>query len=333
VCAQEERHDKDEWGREDKPVDAPPREGGEEGDEAGGAPAPAPPARPPPAPAASAMDDLLGLTPAPAPAPTDAASVPVTRRVGVMDAEAAGRAWAALVAKPAGVLFEDAPVQIGVKRAFAGAEARLSIFVGNKSATTPYVAFRLRVPDAPGLKVTLGGELPPAVAPKSQARVDVTVEAMAPFLDAPALQVSFISEPGTGHAYGLKLPLAAASFCEGVPMGGPDFKGRWGALAGAPREVTAVVPPASGAPTPAGAALGLAALAMAAVDAGAPGATGASTFRTKALAPSGAPISVGCLGMVIPDAAAGVYKCAVRTQHGDVSRALMNTLQAALAAM
>ena len=51
-----------------------------------------------------------------------------------------------------------------------------------------------------------------------------------------------------------------------------------------------------------------------------------------ALSAAGAPISVGCLVMAIPDEAGGVYKVAVRTQHPDVSKALMAVLQNALSA-
>jgi phage-related baseplate assembly protein len=96
-----------------------------------------------------------------------------------------------------------------------------------------------------------------------------------------------------------------------------------------------VLTPASGGGAVSMAAAGeaLGKINMALIEAGAPGATGACTYRTHSLAPSGAFISVGCLAMVIPDAAAGVFKVAVRTQHGDVSKALMAVLQAQLEAL
>lgn len=249
-------------------------------------------------------------------------------------AEAVAKAWAAVTCKPAGVLFEDAHVQIGVKKQFTGATGKIMLFIGNKSTTNTYVAFKLRVPDVPAVKVTVG-EVPSSIAPKSQARIEISVEAVQPFVDAPALQMSFIGEPGTGHAYALRVPAALHNFCDAIALPGPDYKNRWGTLAGAPREVTAMITPASGAGavTIPAAQAALAAINMSNIEAGAPGATGASTYRTTTLAPTGAPISVGCLAMVIPDAGAGVFKVAVRTQHGDVSRALMNALQASLGAL
>ncbi len=331
---QEETQDKDEWGKEEKPT---AEEGAGEGEEEADAGSAAPAGRggrgaPVPAPAAASLDDLLGLAPAPAPASgVDPLTVPVTKRVGVESPEAVARAWTALSLKPAGVLFEDAHIQVGVKRTFSGPEGKLALFIGNKSATTPYVAFKLRVPESAALRCTLS-EVPSIVAPKSQARVELSVESLQPFLDAPALQLSFISEPGTGHAYALRVPAALHSFCEPIAMAGPDFKTRWGALAGAPREVTAMITPASGAGAVsiANANAALTLINMSAVDAGAPGATGASTYRTKTVAPNGQPISVGCLAMAIPDGNAGIFKVAVRTQHGDVSKSLVATLQAYL---
>ena len=282
------------------------------------------------------FDDLLGMDSAPAPAPApaapvDAASVPVTTRVGITDQAAAARAYAAALTKAGGVLYEDQYVQIGVKRAFTGADGKVTLFVGNKTAV-PLVTFKMRVVAAPALRAEVDGgaaSIPTTVAPRAQVSVAVTVESMQPFTEPPALQLSFISVPGTGHAYALKLPVAAHSFCEPVALPPADYKTRWGALAGAPREVTAIVTPASGsaAVTMAAASDALAKISMAAIEAGAPGATGACTFRTHSTGPTGAYISVGCLAMVIPDANAGVFKVAVRTQHGDVSAALMAVLK------
>jgi len=277
---------------------------------------------------------LLGMSsvPAPAPAAVDPATVPVTTRVGI-DAALAARVegWlrAALV-KPAGVVFEDAHVQIGVKSAYAGAEGRLTLFVGNKTAGALSL-FKLRVVPTAALKATTG-DVPSTIAPKAQAQVSVTLEAMAPFTEPLALQVSFISTPGTGHVYPLSLPAGLHSFCEPAAMPADEFKQKWTALAGAPREVTAVITPASAAVSRAAADAALALARFEPVAAGAPGATGASSYRTKSLSAAGAPISVGCLVMAIPDEAGGVYKVAVRTQHPDVSKALMAVLQNALSA-
>ncbi len=297
-------------------------------------------APPPPSSASTAggLDDLLGLSApaaAPAPAAVDALSVPVTRRI-MIDASQkdAVAAWlAAASARPKAKLFEDAHVQIGVARALGGADASVTLYVGNKTAV-PFVGLKVRVPEFAGVRATVA-EPPASVGARAQGTVTIALEALAPFAGAPALQVSFVSEPGTGHAYALSVPVSVAAFCERAPLPAADFKTRWGALAGAPREVTAVVPCGAGAAAPSKDAAVAAlrdALNMEPVEAGAPGATGASFFRSKALGPNGAPISVGCLAMVIPDAAAGAYKVAVRTQHPDVSKSLMTTLQAVLGA-
>jgi len=196
------------------------------------------------------------------------------------------------------------------------------------------VRLKVAVPEHAGVGAVVGA-LPASVAPKSQAQVAIAVESKAPFSDHPVLQLSFISAPGTGHAYLLSLPVAVANFCNAVPMPAADFKTRWGALAGAPREVTAMVAPAGGAGSVAhaAAAAALAALNFSAVDATPTAATGAATFRTKTLSPTGQPMSLGALAMVIPDAAGGQFKCAVRTQHEAVSKSLMAQLQAALSAL
>lgn len=284
--------------------------------------------------------DLLGLASGGAGAgagagPVDAASVPVTRRIEV-EASQAGQvaAWFnALVVKPGGVLYEDAHVQVGCKTAFTSPPGgSINVFVGNKGAV-PLVAFKLRTAPSAAVKVEVG-DAPSVIAPKAQVQVPLTLESLQPFTEAPRLMLSFISTPGTGHAYALSVPVALHNFCEPIPMGADDYKGRWTALAGAPREVTAAIAPAAGADaiTMAAASAALAKINMSSVDAGAPGATGASSFRTASVNAAGARISVGCLAMVIPAPAAGVFKVAVRTQHEQVSKALMAVLQQQLEA-
>jgi Alpha adaptin AP2, C-terminal domain/Adaptin C-terminal domain len=289
--------------------------------------------------ASSSDDDLLGLSsgvaaaPAAAPMVVDPTSVPVTQRVGVdASVRESGqlRKWLlGATLKPSGVLFEDAHVQIGVKKAIAGAEGKVTLYFGNKTSTSLH-ALKVRVPETPALRASVSD---PAgvIAPRAQATVVISVEALTPFLEAPALQVSFISTPGTGHAYALQLPLSVANFCEPITLAADDFKSRWGALAGAPKEVKAIITPASGAPSMEEAAAAIKeSLNMASVEAGAPGVTASSSFRTKSLSAAGQPVSVGCLIMALPDAASGVYKVAVRTQHESVSKAVIAALQGRL---
>jgi hypothetical protein len=63
-------------------------------------------------------------------------------------------------------------------------------------------------------------------------RVQLTAECLQPFQESPQLQLSFISVPGTGHAYPLRLPFAVCTFIEGVAMASPDFDMRWSGLGG-----------------------------------------------------------------------------------------------------
>jgi hypothetical protein len=221
---------------------------------------------------------------------------------------------------------------VGVKASYAGAGGKMVVFVGNKTAV-PLVAFKLRTAPSPAVKAEVG-EVPAAVAPSAQVQVPIALESMTPFTEAPKLLLSFISSPGTGHAYGLSVPVPLHAFCEPVAMEADDFKARWTALAGAPRELTAAIAPAAGAEaiTMAAAAAALAKINMSTVEAGAPGATGVSSFRTNSVNAAGVRISVGCMAMVIPAPAAGVFKVAVRTQHEQVTKALMATLQQLLEA-
>ena len=202
----------------------------------------------------------------------------------------------------------------------------------------PLVALKVRVPERPELRCTVLQEnLPTGVPPKAQAQVHISVESLKPFAEPPMLQLSFISEPGTGHAYQLSVPCSMAQFCEPAPTEGADFRAKWGALAGAPRDATAVVKPAgpqgAAAVAPEAAKRALEQLGMADVAAGAPGATGASLLRTKSLNAQGAPISVPCFCMVIPDAANGQFKVAVRTPVEAVSKGLLASLVANLSSL
>ena len=355
---QEEGQDKDAWGVHDKaaaaaPTDDEAEEGGEGSGASATASAPATAAAAAPAPPGGSgggggggggLDDLLGLSSAPAPAPPPppaAETVPVTKRVTVdmgASPEQVKKWLTALQGKAAGVLFEDAHVQIGVKHRYGAAEGRVVLFIGNKSAATPLVALRVRVPErADGaLRASVMQEgLPTSVAPKAQAQVTILVESLKPFAEPPALQLSFISEPGTGHAYLLSVPCSMAQFCEPAPTEGADFRAKWGALAGAPRDATGVAKPAGAQGAAAvsleGAKRAVELLGFADVAAGAPGATGAGLLRTKSLNAQGLPISVPCFVMCIPDAAGSQFKIAVRSPVEAVSKGLLASLQAGLA--
>lgn len=328
---QEEKQDKDAWGVEEKSEEDNNNENDEDNEDGGNSNRRASKSslsEPTTSNSNTDADDLLGLGSAPAPAPVavDPLSVPVTRRITIESPEKVTNWYNALVVKPAGILYEDSHVQIGVKHKYSAAEGKCVLYVGNKSTSFSMVGFKVRVPESPAVKVTVG-EFPNTVGIKAQIQVPLNVECMTPFSEAPALQISFISEPGTGHAYALRVPVGVTQFCEPVTMVGQDFRTRWTALAGAPKEVTAIIKPASGNVDAATATKIFESIGMSSVDAGAPGATGASSFRTKTVAANGQQVSVGCLAMNIPDTANGQYKVAIRTQHPEVSKAIMAIVQ------
>lgn len=238
---------------------------------------------------------------------------------------------AAATAKSSGVLYEDAFLQVGCKKAIAGAEGTLTLFLGNRSPSTPLVGFKLRIPETPALEAVLG-DIPASIPPGAQARVVITVSARSPFSDPPMLQLSFISTPGVGHAYPIHLPLSPAAFMAPAPLPPDQFKTRWGALAAPPKALTAAFPCAR----PELLTLAHASdmlvqhLRISPVEVMPTAVSGAGVFKTTTLGPTGAPLSVGVLIMVIPDAAGGVFKCAVRTTLEGVTKSIMTALQTLL---
>ena len=344
--AQEENQDKDAWGVHEK-VEKTEEEddaGGNEGesgdvyDTESSANVPSANSAAPPRAPAGGLDDLLGLaSPAPAPAPP-AESVPVTRRITIDTGSTPDQLqkWLnALYVKPSGVLFEDSFVQVGVKQKYSDGGGSITLFIGNKSASTPFVALRVRVPEKEGIKVTVPSDVSTTVPPKAQVQIALTVELFKPFSDPPALQLSFISEPGTGHAYLLSLPLSLSQFCEPSLMEGADFRTKWGQLAGPPRDVNGVIKPASGESVVSleTSKRALVFLNMADVAANAPGATGSSVMRTKSINAQGVQVSVPCFVMCIPDPNNAQFKVAIRTPVESLSKSLMTTLQTSLGAL
>jgi AP-2 complex subunit alpha len=146
-----------------------------------------------------------------------------------------------LLLAPQGVLFENDVLQIGVKHEYRGSQGRVGLFFGNKTADT-LSGFKVQIDANAAVFRMQCEEVPVQLAGKQQAKMQVMVEAMAPFVAPPPLQIRF-SRNGTNVCYALTLPCYAPLFVEPAKLSGEDFMKRWGALEGQEREHQEVVTP------------------------------------------------------------------------------------------
>lgn len=328
-----DKKDGDRWGDEGAADDDDAGDDDDDDDDEEEAPDTAPPAAAKPTAAAAPEEDLLGLGSGSTPAPAlpqasqggaGSAAGPTQFVKLVPEQKAQVLAWLnALVARPAGVLYEDAHVMVGAQVQVKPPEARLMLHVRNKTGG-PLRSLKLRVPALPAVATSIVGEVPPDVDVGGTAKVQVAATCMAPFADPPALQLSFLSAGGsTGHAYALKLPVFATSFLSPVAMDGATFNERWAALAGGEREAGGVLQAAGGAASEDAAVAHLKAARVGVVGSATAGATpvvfGAASFRTATKGKSGEPISVGVLVRVDVSATSAAYRMIVRAQSGGVA--------------
>lgn len=247
-------------------------------------------------------------------------------------------AFKALVTAPAGVLFEDGSVQVGVKHEYKGSQARVGLFYGNKSGGE-LVGFAAALAPAPFLRVQVAQDAPSSVGPGQQARQQLLVEAMRPFdyAEAPTLTVRFTLQ-GRAHEYGLPVPIVPTGFCEPVTLAAGDFMARWRSLEGQNRERQEIIS------TPALAGFSFEPAAVAAfkqrlleglhlaqapgVDATDASVSAACSFRTGATGPDGNKLSVGALLRVEFNAQARAVRVTSRAVHGAIAGALVNTVKA-----
>ncbi|KAJ0398698.1 hypothetical protein ATCC90586_003189 [Pythium insidiosum] len=242
------------------------------------------------------------------------------------------REWSrALLLSPQGVLFENDVLQIGVKHEYRGSQGRVGLFFGNKTAE-PLAAFKVAVDATPAFRMQCE-EVPSTVGGKQQVKQQIMIEAMTPFVSAPALKVSF-SRAGATHQYSLALPSQAVAFLEPVKLSGEDFMKRWAALEGQDREQQEVVTSTMKmdmAQTRKWLTEAIKLAPAEGLDAAGTSVTAAGTFRTGTAAPNGDKISVGCLVRVEANAMGNSYRVTVRAVHKDVSLAVKNNLKAVLA--
>jgi AP-2 complex subunit alpha len=245
-------------------------------------------------------------------------------------------AFKALVTAPAGVLFENESLQVGVKHEYKGSQGRVGLFYGNKSGGE-LVGFAAAVGAAPSLRVQVAQDVQGSVGPGQQARQQLLVEAMRPFdyAEAPTLTVSFTLQ-GRAHSYELPLPVVPTGFCEPVTLAAGDFMARWRSLEGQNRERQEIVQqPAGFSFEPAAVAAfkqrvveGLHLAQAPGVDTTEASLSVAGSFRTGATGADGNKLSVGALLRVEFNAQIRAVRITSRAVHGTIAGALVNTVKA-----
>ena len=234
------------------------------------------------------------------------------------------KAFSNLCTSPSGVLFENSFVQVGVKHEYVGSQGRISVFFGNLNST-PLKNFRVRIDDCDHLRMQKqgtegllnyenGGGC--SVAVRTQAKLLLLVEVMAPFDDAPAMRMSFETAEGIRHEYPLRLPIVATCFMEAVTLEANAFMQRWRSLEGQDRECQEVVKVNSNISIDEeymGRIVeiitdGLKFGRSEGCDPTPWTVSGAATFRTGAKDKNGNPINVGCLVRVEANPQAGAFR-------------------------
>jgi AP-2 complex subunit alpha len=266
-----------------------------------------------------------------------------TQKVGIPKdvIPAMRKAFSNLCTSPSGVLFENALLQVGVKHEYIGSQGRVSVFFGNLS-TKPLYHFRAMVEDVAHLRVQKQGtqglldvedDGGCTVAVRTQAKLLLIVEVVAPFDDAPAMRVCFETESGECHEYPLRLPIVATCFMEPVTLEPSAFMQRWKSLEGQDRECQEVIKaPADGPPIDEAYMERIVHIVTEGLKFGrCPGCdttpwtvSGAATFRTGAKDANGNNINVGCLVRVEASPQAGAFRITTRTLHPLCSKAIKN---------
>eukprot|EP00560_Eucampia_antarctica_P002571 CAMPEP_0197841920 /NCGR_PEP_ID=MMETSP1437-20131217/46445_1 /TAXON_ID=49252 ORGANISM="Eucampia antarctica, Strain CCMP1452" /NCGR_SAMPLE_ID=MMETSP1437 /ASSEMBLY_ACC=CAM_ASM_001096 /LENGTH=997 /DNA_ID=CAMNT_0043451731 /DNA_START=50 /DNA_END=3043 /DNA_ORIENTATION=+ len=251
------------------------------------------------------------------------------------------KAFSNLCTSPSGVLFENSLLQVGVKHEYVGAQGRISVFFGNLGST-PLEEFKVRVDDCEHLRMQKQGtqglletdeDGGCTVAVRTQAKLLLLIEVVAPFDDAPAMRISFQTEDGEKHEYPLRLPVVATCFMEPVTLEPGAFMQRWKSLEGQDRECQEIVKaPPNALPIDEDYMRRIALIITDGLKFGrcqgcdpTPWTvSGAATFRTGAKDVNGNFINVGCLVRVEANPQAGAFRVTTRTLHPLCSTAVKN---------
>lgn len=247
------------------------------------------------------------------------------------------KAFSNLCTSPSGVLFENKLLQVGIKHEYSEAQGRVSIFFGNL-AETSLKNFSVRIENCEHLRMQKQGtegllDEGCTVGSRTQAKLLLVVEVMAPFDDAPAMRISFKTSEGVPHEYPLRLPIVATCFMDPVTLEANAFMQRWKSLEGMDRECQEVVKaPPSAPPVDEEYMKRIAHIITEGLKFGrcqgcdpTPWTiSGAATFRTGAKDKNGNNMNVGCLVRVEANPQAGAFRVTTRTLHPLCSKAVKN---------
>jgi AP-2 complex subunit alpha len=235
------------------------------------------------------------------------------------------KAFSNLCTSPSGVLFENSLLQVGVKHEYSGSEGQVSIFFGNMGNGS-LDHFRVKVDDCEHLSMRMQGTEGLldtdesggcTVAVRTQAKLLIRVEVMAPFDDAPAMRLFFCTKEGLKHEYALRLPVVATCFMEPVSLEPSAFMQKWKSLEGQERESQEIVKSPPNAPPIDEEYMRRVALVVTSglkfgrcqgCDPTPWTVSGAATFRTGSKDPSGNKINVGCLVRIEANPQAGAFR-------------------------
>ena len=236
------------------------------------------------------------------------------------------KAFSNLCTSPSGVLFENSLLQVGVKHEYLGSQGKVTVFFGNLGSE-PLKHFKVKVDECDHLRMDKNdgnsGLLDEedgngcTVAVRTQAKLLLLVEVMAPFDDAPAMTITFETSEGERHEYPLRLPIVATCFMEPVTLEATAFMQRWRSLEGQERECQEVVKAPPNAPEIDEEYMeriakivtdGLKFGRCEGCDTTPWTVSGAATFRTGSKDKNGNNIKVGCLVRVEANPQAGAFR-------------------------
>lgn len=251
------------------------------------------------------------------------------------------KAFSTLCTSSSGVLFENSFIQVGLKHEYQASQGRITVFFGNVTSNL-LKHFRVSIDDCDHLRMHKqgtegllddeeGGGC--SVAQRTQAKLLLLVETLAPFDDAPAMRVKFETTDGIKHEYPLRLPIVATCFTEPVELETGAFMQRWNSLEGQERECQEIVKAPQSAPEIDEEYMekiasivtdGLRFGHCQGCDPTPWTISGAATFRTGSKDKNGNNINVGCLVRVEANPQARAFRVTTRTLHPICSKAVKN---------